>query len=276
MNENLYIEKENYKLYLGNVLEVLKKMPSDSVDMIFTSPPYNIGLKDRKDTNIATYDRWGDDLEYEEYCKWQVDILNECYRIVKDGGTLFYNHKDKFKDEQYKNPIEILFKSKWNIKQNIIWDRGSAISYNAGMFGDVYENVYYCYKGSSPKTKTNHNVLGTIWRINRETKINHPAPFPLELPLRAIYSIFDNEENKVVMDIFNGSGTTGVASLLLNHKYIGIDISEKYLKMSIKRLDSYMSESLRGQREVDKHKVENSYVSPKKVTNQSSIFDFIE
>ena len=276
MNENLYIEKENYKLYLGNVLEVLKKMPSDSVDMIFTSPPYNIGLKDRKDTNIATYDSWGDDLEYEEYCKWQVDILNECYRIVKDGGTLFYNHKDKFKDEQYKNPIEILFKSKWNIKQNIIWDRGSAISYNAGMFGDVYENVYYCYKGSSPKTKTNHNVLGTIWRINRETKINHPAPFPLELPLRAIYSIFDNEENKVVMDIFNGSGTTGVASLLLNHKYIGIDISEKYLKMSIKRLDSYMSESLRGQREVDKHKVENSYVSPKKVTNQSSIFDFIE
>ena len=276
MKENLYIEKENYKLYMGNVLDVLKKMPSDSVDMIFTSPPYNIGLKDRKDTNIATYDSWSDDLEYEEYCKWQIDILNECYRIVKDGGTLFYNHKDKFKDEQYKNPIEILFKSNWNIKQNIIWDRGSAISYNAGMFGDVYENVYYCYKGSSPKTKTIHNVLGTIWRINRETKINHPAPFPLELPLRAIYSIFDNEENKVVMDIFNGSGTTGVASLLLNHKYIGIDISEKYLKMTIKRLDSYMGESLRGQKEIDKHKVENSYISPKKVTNQSSIFDFIE
>ena len=275
MKDYLYIEKDNYRLFFGEVLEVLKTIPSDSVDMIFTSPPYNIGLKDRKDTNIATYDSWGDDLNYEDYCKWQIDILNECYRIVKDNGVLFYNHKDKFKDEEYKNPIEILFKSQWKIKQNIIWDRGSAISYNAGMFGDVYENVYYCYKGSSPKTKTNHNILGTIWRINRETKINHPAPFPLELPLRAIYSIFDNEEGKTIMDIFNGSGTTGVASLLLGHKYMGIDISEKYLKMSIKRLDNYISESDRGQMEIDKHKVENEYISPKKINNQTDIFDYL-
>ena len=64
----LYKESEKYKLYLGDVLEVLKEMPSDRVDMIFTSPPYNIGLKDRKDTNIATYDSWNDDLEYSEYC----------------------------------------------------------------------------------------------------------------------------------------------------------------------------------------------------------------
>lgn len=270
---NVYVEKKNYKLYLGDVLEILKQMPSESVDAIFTSPPYNIGLKDRKDTNIATYDSWGDDLDYEEYCKWQIDILNECYRIVKQGGVMFYNHKDKFKDETYKNPIEILFKTQWKIKQNIIWDRGSSISYNAGMFGDVYENIYYCFKGISPKTKTNHNILGTIWRINKETQIDHPAPFPLELPLRAIYSIYDNDENKTIMDIFNGSGTTGVASLLLNHKYIGIDISKKYLDMSIKRLDNYMSESDRGQKEIDKHRVENEYKSPKKITNQYSIFD---
>lgn len=271
----IYKRGNNYTLYNGEVLEVLKQLPSNSVDMIFTSPPYNIGLKDRKDTNIATYDNWNDDLNYQDYCKWQIDILNECYRIVKGNGVLFYNHKDKFKDEEYKNPIEILFNTQWKIKQNIIWDRGSAISYNAGMFGDVYENIYYCYKGISPKTKTNHNILGTIWRINRETRINHPAPFPLELPLRAIYSIFDDEEGKTIMDIFNGSGTTGVASLLLNHKYIGIDISTKYLDMSIKRLDNYMSESLRGQKEIDKHIVENGYVN-KKIDNQISIFDIME
>lgn len=271
----IYKRGNNYTLYNGEVLEVLKQLPSNSVDMIFTSPPYNIGLKDRKDTNIATYDNWNDDLNYQDYCKWQIDILNECYRIVKDNGVLFYNHKDKFKDEEYKNPIEILFNTQWKIKQNIIWDRGSAISYNAGMFGDVYENIYYCYKGISPKTKTNHNILGTIWRINRETQINHPAPFPLELPLRAIYSIFDDEEGKTIMDIFNGSGTTGVASLLLNHKYIGIDISTKYLDMSIKRLDNYMNESPRGQKEIDKHIVENGYVN-KKIDNQISIFDMME
>ena len=242
MDNYLYAKTENYTLYMGDVLDILKEMPSDSVDMIITSPPYNIGLKDRKDTNIATYDVYEDNLEWEEYVKWQIDVLNECYRIVKQGGTLFYNHKDKFKNEVYHNPIEILFKTKWNIKQNIIWDRGSAITYNSGMFGDVYENIYYCYKGESPKTKTQHNILGTIWRIDREMNNPHPAPFPLELPLRIIYSIFDNEENKIVMDIFNGSGTTGVASLLMNDKYIGIDISKKYLKQSIERLNHFARE----------------------------------
>lgn len=270
-----YSENNNYKLYLGNVLDILKEMPSDSVDMIFTSPPYNIDLKDRKDTNIAMYDNWNDNLDYEYYCKWQIEVLNECYRIVKLGGVLFYNHKDKFKNEIYKNPIEILFKTKWKIKQNIIWDRGSAISYNAGMFGDVYENIYYCYKGISPKTKTRHNILGTVWKINKETNNNHPAPFPLELPLRAIYSIYDDKENKIIMDVFSGSGTTGVASLLLKHKYIGIDISEKYIKQSKKRLDNYMSEAQRGQLEINKHIVENEYKSPKNISNQTNIFDFI-
>ena len=189
---------------------------------------------------------------------------------------MFYNHKDKFKDEVYHNPITILFNSKWSIKQNIIWDRGSAICYNCGMFGDVYENIYYCYKGVSPKTKPHHNKLGTIWKLGRELQNDHPAPFPLELPLRCIYSIQDNEENKVVMDIYNGSGTTGVASLLLNDKYIGIDISENYLKSSKKRLDNYMKEQERGQKEIDKHYVESPYISPKKINGELNLFDFME
>lgn len=266
-------EEKNFTLYKGDVLDVLRQMPNESVDMIFTSPPYNIGLADRKDTNIATYDQWGDDLEWEDYCKWQIDVLNECFRIVKDGGVLFYNHKDKFKKESYKNPIEILFKTKWKIKQNIIWDRGGALSYNAGMFGDVYENVYWLYKGTSPKTQPKHNIMGTIWRINIEKDVDHPAPFPMELPLRAIYSIFDEQEGKTIMDIFNGSGSTGVASLLLRHKYIGIDISEKYLDMSIKRLNNYKKESYRGQKEIDKHNVNSSYKKQKRIDGVMSIFD---
>lgn len=183
--------------------------------------------------------------------------------MLKQNGVLFYNNKDKFKNEVYRNPIEILFKSKFKIKQNIIWDRGSSLCYNAGMFGDVYENIYYCYKGQSPKTKTNHNILGTIWRINPDLTNKHPAPFPLELPLRAIYSIFDKEENKTILDIFNGSGTTGVASLLLKHKYIGIDNSQTYLEETIKRLDNFQKESQKGQVEIEKHHVQKPYEAKK-------------
>lgn len=269
----VFKETNKYTLMKGDVLECLKSIETKSVDCIFTSPPYNIDLGKRKDTNIATYDSWEDNMAWGDYVDWQVEILGECWRILKDDGVLFYQHKDKFKNEEFHSPIEILFKSKFKIKQNIIWNRTSAMSYNAGMFGDVYENVYWCYKGESPKTKTNHNVLGTIWTIGIEKNNDHPAPFPLELPLRAIFSIYDLEENKVICDIFNGSGTTGVASLLLNHKYIGIDISEKYLTSSAKRLDNYMQEADRGQREIDKHYVKSPYVA-KKVTNQMSLFDF--
>lgn len=271
----LYEKNENYTLILGDTLETLKEIPSESIDIIVTSPPYNINLKDRKDTNIATYDNYDDNLEWDEYCQNQIDVLNELYRVTKKNGVLFYNHKDKFKNEEYRNPIEIIFKSKWKIKQNIIWDRGSSLTYNSGMFGDVYENIYYCYKGISPKTKTKHNVLGTIWRINRAIKNDHPAPFPLELPLRAIYSILDDNKNKIILDPYNGSGTTGVASLLLGNKYIGIDMSEKYLKKSKKRLDNYLSESDIGQKEIIKHHVENEY-NNKQIDNQMSIFDYID
>lgn len=269
----LYKETKDYRLYLGDVLEVLKQLPSESVDMIVTSPPYNINLKDRKDTDIATYDNWDDDMPWDEYCNWQKDILDECYRIVRTGGVMFYNHKDKFVNETYRNPITILFSTKWQIKQNVIWNRKSCLSYNAGMFGDVYENVYYCYKEKSPKTKTRHNVLGTVWELDIERNNSHPAPFPLELPVRCIYSIFDDEENKVILDPFSGSGTTGVASLLLGHKYIGIDISEKYLKKSIKRLENYESETERAQLELDRHFVKGKYENPKKIGNQLTIFE---
>lgn len=272
----IYKENEKYKLLLGDVLECLKEIESSSVDMIFTSPPYNINLKNRKDTNIAKYDNWDDNLDWEDYKEWQLKILDECFRVLKENGVMFYNNKDKFKNEEYKNPIEILFKSKFKIKQNIIWDRGSAISYNAGMFGDVYENIYYCFKGVSPKTKTYHNVLSTIWKISPDLNNKHPAPFPLELPLRAIYSIFDEEENKVILDIFNGSGTTGVASLLLKHKYIGIDISKNYLDSTIKRLDNFKRESQKAQDEILKHHVNKPYEAKKVVNDlhiQTSLFD---
>lgn len=268
----IFKETDKYTLMKGDVLECMRDIPTNSVDCIFTSPPYNIDLGKRKDTNIATYDSWEDNMSWEEYCEWQIQILDECYRILKEDGVLFYQHKDKFKNEEFHSPYDILKNSKFKLKQNIIWNRTSAMSYNAGMFGDVYENVYWCYKGKSVKTKTNHNILGTIWTIDIERNNDHPAPFPLELPLRAIFSMYDVEEGKVICDIFNGSGTTGVASLLLNHKYIGIDISENYLTSSAKRLDNYMGEANRGQREIDLHYVKSPYVA-KKVTNQITFFD---
>jgi site-specific DNA-methyltransferase (adenine-specific) len=268
-----YFEDNNkYTLYLGDVLEVLKQIPSNSVDMIFTSPPYNLNLSKSSGDFKLKYDNYDDNMSWEEYVIWQVKILNECYRILKQEGQLFYNHKDKYREDVFKTPFEIISNSNFKIRQNIIWYRKKCFNFTTGGFGDNYENIYWVYKQEPTKLKTKHSVIGDVWQINIEKNNDHPAPFPLELPLRAIYSIFDEEEDKVVMDIFNGSGTTGVASLLLNHKYIGIDISENYLQISKKRLDNYISEGKKAQIEIDKHNVNNKYKN-KKVTNQISIFD---
>lgn len=270
-----YYKNENYQLYLGDVLDVLKTIPDKSVDMIFTSPPYNLNLSKSKGDFKLQYDNYDDNMTWEDYSVWQIKILDECYRVLKDKGQLFYNHKDKFKNGIFKSPYEISQKSKFKMRQNIIWFRKNCFNFTTGGFGDMYENVYWLYKNEEIKIKTNHSVIGDVWQIDIERNNNHPAPFPLELPLRAIYSIFDDEENKTIMDIFNGSGTTGVASLLLNHKYIGIDISKKYLDMSIKRLNNYMGESSKAQDEINLHNVDNPY-NAKKIENQMNIFDLIE
>ena len=97
----IYKQNQKYTLYLGDVLDVLKKIPSESIDMIFTSPPYNLGLSNSKGCFKLQYDNYEDNLEYDKYCKWQIEVLDECYRIVKNDGILFYNHKDKLKIPHY-------------------------------------------------------------------------------------------------------------------------------------------------------------------------------
>lgn len=85
----VYYKTNDYELLLGDTLEILKQMSSESVDMIFTSPPYNLDISNSKGDFKLEYDNWEDNMEYEDYCRWQIDILNECYRIVKSGGLCF-------------------------------------------------------------------------------------------------------------------------------------------------------------------------------------------
>ena len=73
--DNTYFENEKYKLYLGDVLEVLKKMPSESVDMIFTSPPYNLDLSKSSGDFKLKYDNYDDNMSWEDYVEWQINVL---------------------------------------------------------------------------------------------------------------------------------------------------------------------------------------------------------
>lgn len=256
-------------LYIGDTLSILKTLPSDSVDMGVTSPPYN-KQENKKGWLVANvkYDSATDKKNETDYQREQIDILNELFRVIKPGGCFFYNHKIRWEKGIMLHPINWLMKTKWNIRQEIIWDRGIAANIRGWRFWQVEERIYWLYKPKKPldligpELLSKHALMTSIWKIRPEGKSNHPAPFPLELPLRCIYSIMDNEKG-VIIDPYCGSGTTGVAAKFLGHDFIGIDISEKYIKDSEDRIKNFMSEKDKFDKEMTLHTVKETFSEKK-------------
>lgn len=252
------------KILLGNTLKILKKIDSETIDLGITSPPYNKGEKHKGWlVKNVLYDNVEDKKSEQQYQQEQIAVLNELYRVIKPGGSFFYNHKTRWERGIMLHPIEWLLKTNWLIRQEIIWDRTIAANIRGWRFWQVDERIYWLYK------PINHNNIGTellskhakitsIWRFPPERNNPHPAPFPLELPTRIIHSILNDEEG-VVIDPYSGSGTTLVAAKSLGKNYIGIDISEEYNKQANNRVENFVSEQQTVLSELDKHKIEKTF-----------------
>ncbi|MDR0977995.1 MAG: site-specific DNA-methyltransferase [Endomicrobium sp.] len=252
------------RIILGDVLQELKKIPDNSVDIGVTSPPYNKGEKQKGWlVKNVEYDVASDKKDEHKYQQEQIEVLNELFRIMKPCGSLFYNHKLRWDRGQMLHPLEWLIKTNWAIKQELVWDRSIAANIRGWKFWQVEERIYWLYKAVNgnligEELKSKHALLTSVWRFAPERKIKHPAPFPLQLPLRCIYSVLDDRKNCVVIDPYAGSGTTLVAAKMLGHSYIGIDISRNYVDMASKRLKNYKSELKAFDLEVSKHVVKKT------------------
>jgi site-specific DNA-methyltransferase (adenine-specific) len=248
------------KVICGDVLEVLKEIPSNSIDLGITSPPYN--KKEKYGGWLVSkviYKGWIDKMPEEEYQSWQIEVLNELYRVIKDEGSFFYNHKVRYENGKMIHPIEWLSKTKWNIWQEIIWNRKISGNIRGWRFWQVDERIYWLVKGKPKELKPQHAKLTSVWEIRPEVgHKEHPAVFPIELPSRIIYSIL-GEEKGTIIDPFCGSGTTLVAAKILNKDYIGIDISEEYVNYAIERLSKADEEKQRVLRELSIHKVQLTF-----------------
>lgn len=252
------------KLYLGDTLEILKVLPENLIDIGVTSPPYNKG-ENKKGWLVANvkYSGASDKFPEDLYQENQINVLNEIFRITKDGGSFFYNHKIRWEKGVMLHPIEWLKKTKWVIRQEIIWDRMIAANIRGWRFWQVDERIYWLYKPKNNNTigeelKPKHALLTSIWRFAPEKQNPHPAPFPIELPTRIIFSVLDDKKG-VVLDPYCGSGTTLVASKILGHSYIGIDISKEYINYTKKRLLNYLNEKIDVEKELMKHFVEKTF-----------------
>lgn len=255
-------------LICGDTLSELKKLEDNSIDMGVTSPPYN-KQENKKGWLVKNvlYDNTCDKLNEEEYQTNQIAVLNEIYRITKEGGSFFYNHKIRWERGKLLHPLQWIFQTKWNLRQEIIWDRGIAANIRGWRFWQVEERIYWLQK---PKGKnfigeelqSRHALLSSIWRIRPENNNTHPAPFPLALPLRCIFSIL-NENGGAVIDPYCGSGTTGIAAKILNCDFIGIDNSLQYLSAAKERIAKYQQFLKEAQLELELHNVKESFSEKK-------------
>lgn len=236
------------KIICGDVLEIMKQIPDGSIDLVITSPPYNLknstgnGMKDGRGGKWANaalqkgYSHYDDNMPHEEYVKWQRDCLNEMLRLIPDDGAIFYNHKWRVQGGLLQDRQDIV--KDFPVRQIIIWKRAGGLNFNAGYFLPTYEVIYLIAK---PKFKLapKANALGDIWETPQEMKNGHPAPFPVKL----IDKIVSSTTSNIILDPFMGSGTTAISALNFKRKYIGIDISPEYCQKAEERIKNHTAQS---------------------------------
>ena len=229
----------------GDCLQMMRYMPDESVDLVVTSPPYNlrnttgggIGRERDKKWQNATgqqglshgYAGHDDKMPHAQYVEWQRACLTEMMRLIPDHGAIFYNHKWRVQGGLMQDRSDIM--EGFPVRQIIIWQRSGGINHNDRYFLPTYEVVYLVAKPDfilRPKA----SGYGDVWRISQDRGVPHPAPFPVELPRRIISSTYA----RVVLDPFMGSGQTGIAAVLEDRDYIGMDLSPEYCATARERI----------------------------------------
>jgi modification methylase len=223
-----------YKVIQQDCLEWMKKQADNSIDIILTSPPYNLkGLRkghrmlpDVWRKSNVDYSVYNDDLPEEDYYTWQINILNEAHRILKNDGSIFYQHKIRHWERKGYHPMCWIGKSNAQFYQEIIWNRGNTTAIDKRYLFCMTERIYWLCKGKPYVNKENATHKNDIWNINPERNNSHPAPFPEELAKACLSLVY--KPNAVVYDPFAGSGTTLKVANDIGLNSIGNEIDPAY------------------------------------------------
>ena len=243
------------KIICGDCLEVMKDWPDNCVDLVVTSPPYY---------NLKEYSSWD---SYENYLAFIGQVVNELFRILKAGRHIFWNIQHaiptKTDGDIIRNmyPLtantELLFlKADFCFEGQIIWDKGIGGA-TQKMFGSYpypptiipsfrTEDILLFRKKGKPNLSSKSakdkiskqewvNIATNVWKFNTDRSPYHSALFPITLPLNCLKCW--SFTNDVILDPFNGFGTTCMAAKILGRRYIGIDISKKYCEIGRQRLE---------------------------------------
>ena len=239
---------------LGNS-EKMQELPDNCIHLMITSPPYNVSKE---------YD---DDLTLDEYLTLIKNVFTETHRVLTNGGRACINVANlgrkpyiPLSDYISRMMIDIGF----SMRGEIIWNKASSASPSTAwgswlsaanpILRDIHEYILIFSKGVYARESRNKdNTISkdqflewtkSIWTMKAESarRVGHPAPFPEELPSRLIqlYSF----KGDVILDPFMGSGTTGLAALKSERRFVGYDISEEYVKLANNRINAFKNQTV--------------------------------
>lgn len=259
LSEQAYYSDEHTALFMHDSIELMAQMPAESIDMIFAVPPYmlsNDGISCQAGKMVkVNKGEWDRSKGFEYDVQFHDNWISECRRLLKPGGTIWIsgiNHNI------YQCGY-ILQKLNFHILNDITWYKPNAAPNLAcTTFAHSHETLLWAKKDKKAKHVFNYEIMKlgdfpedtfknegkqmrSVWAINTPPKSEkvfgkHPTQKPLDL-LKRIISASTNE-GAVILDPFNGGGTTAVASLMLSNRYcIGIEIESEYLDLSIKRIE---------------------------------------
>jgi DNA modification methylase len=222
-----------HNVYFEDCVEGMReRLDDDSVDMVFTSPPYNIEKKERSDSQVK-HDvvPYTDDRTDEEFKSFLGEVFTELCRVVKPNGHIFINLDHRIVDKQVTQSDWVcdLMPAPW--RSYIIWSKPQVTDMDANNAGRFYTNWEPIYHFSEDPGPLNGSVNKGVWEVQptigteRDRSEPHPAPYPIELVRRAIEPC--TNDGDTILDPFMGSGTTAVAAIQNNRDYVGFELDEE-------------------------------------------------
>ena len=216
-----------YTLYHGDCIDIMKKMNNESVDLILTDPPYGIDFQSHRRKDV--YKKIQNDTSLE----WLDTFFKDANRIMKTNTAIYvfcsWHNIDKFK---------IAFEKYFKLKSIIVWVKNNHGSGDLkGSYAPRHEFILYGNKG---RRLFEGKRYDDVVFFNKTGNKYHPTEKPVDL--LNMYIENSSKENDIVFDPFMGSGSTGIAALNLNRKFIGVELDENYFNIAKKRIENKIND----------------------------------
>jgi len=250
--------KKNFKLYNADCLDILKKLPKDSIDMIFADPPYFLSnggftCQNGKMVSVKKGD-WDISNGLKKNFEFHLNWIKACKRVLKSNGTIWISGT-------YHSIYQCGFALQvagLHVLNDVAWFKPNASpNLSCRFFTASHETLIWARKDKNAKHTFNYSLMKngswpedqikkpglqmrSVWSINTPKSIEkkfgkHPTQKPEDLLKRIILA--STKKGDLILDPFTGSSTTGIIAYLLGRKFIGIDNEKKYLDLSIKRFE---------------------------------------